>query len=271
MLKVVLAFAVRMAAWAARKGAEGSPPRRPLTVERLLKDEQFGVITEYFEDYGYGFIKSPAIHRLCGRDVRFKAWQLLGRRLGETVAFRVELSSDGLPRVAGPVLGEHGRTHVVGATTSPPLAAAAGAPGVNSQGARAFEGRPPGRRPPMGGGGCQGDEVPEALRARGAQLAGTVAEVNGAQGFGVVACEEVRRVYGSDALISRRFLAGLSVGDRISFRLEPGMAGAAGYSGGGFPRPRAVDVRRISTKVLASSHSHPRAEHHWNHAVVDWA
>lgn len=83
---------------------------RPLTVERLLKEEHVGVVSEYLEEAGYGFIKNTAIHRLCGRDVRFQAWQLLGLRVGDTVCFRARLSSDGLPRVAGPAAGASNTT-----------------------------------------------------------------------------------------------------------------------------------------------------------------
>lgn len=75
----------------------------PLTVESLSREEHSGVITDYFEHAGYGFIHNAAIHRLCGHDVRFQAWQAPSYRFGDAVVFRVRLNVDGLPRAIGPV------------------------------------------------------------------------------------------------------------------------------------------------------------------------
>lgn len=176
---------------------------RPLTVETLLKSEHVGVVAEYVEDMGYGFIRNSQIHRLCGRDVRFQAWQLPDHKVGDEVKFRIKLNSDGLPRVAESV-----------STAGEPLPRKTRHAPSSRLGVSTI---------PVGG-----------------LFQGVVVEVNTLQGFGLVACDEVRLLGFAlgQALLTRRSLPGLREGDQVSFRIE-----ASELSGGqrGM-RPRAVDV-----------------------------
>lgn len=88
-------------AWAASSPARVRPGaiQAELTWDRLHSDEHEGVVKEFRERKGYGFLKHDAIYKLCGHDVFFLKGQLRSSEVGARVRFRVEIDSAGRPRV----------------------------------------------------------------------------------------------------------------------------------------------------------------------------
>lgn len=250
-------------------GGGGRRSTPPLTVERLVKEEHEGVICEFRQGAGFGFIHNDEVHRLCGRDVRFQSWQYPGHKVGDSVRFRVRLSEDGLPRaaVAGETRSNVGAGNAYAANWASASAAAVGVPEGAAGG---LHWAPPPRpatvlRPtpatswappptaqasstPTGCGGSMQWHAPTDARSMvttkpvsGELCEGVVKEVHAAQGFALIACDEVHDASGSGlAMAPRRYLQGLASGDRVAFRLELGGRPGAAV---GCRLPRAVDVR----------------------------
>eukprot|EP00746_Dinoflagellata_sp_MGD_P041238 gnl/MRDRNA2_/MRDRNA2_199717_c0_seq1.p1 gnl/MRDRNA2_/MRDRNA2_199717_c0~~gnl/MRDRNA2_/MRDRNA2_199717_c0_seq1.p1 ORF type:complete len:528 (-),score=55.31 gnl/MRDRNA2_/MRDRNA2_199717_c0_seq1:211-1569(-) len=70
----------------------------PLTRRELLSQVHRGVLWQYNEISGYGFIRTPEIYALCGVDVYVPRGQCEGKRVGDEVCFAVELNGEGMPR-----------------------------------------------------------------------------------------------------------------------------------------------------------------------------
>jgi len=214
----------------------GKRSERSLTVEKMLKEEHVGTILEFHEDVGYGFVRNRDIHRLCGRDVRFQAWQVVGRCVGDEVLFKVLLNNDGLPRVAGSVSasgvhttgGANGRAH--GERDPWTLNGSRSQPWSESTSwtePRSGAGRISSSRPRTFGYAPSNDSIAKTpVSARNVEGAackvsetfkGTVVKVDGVHGFGLVAsvAHPAREVF-----LARRYLVDLAPGDHVQFGVE---------------------------------------------------
>jgi len=69
-----------------------------MTMESMTMERHTGVIYQFSSARGYGFVRNPLIHRLCGRDIFIAASQVGRCKVGDEVSFMVELTHDGLPR-----------------------------------------------------------------------------------------------------------------------------------------------------------------------------
>lgn len=144
-----------------------------------------GVVKSINSDAGFGFIACEETHEVFGRDVFAKQSQLEGLKAGDSVSFSVAVDpARGFPQ------------------------------------ARALE--PVSARPEL---------EPRRHRApaqAGAWLAGVDSEVcytgvvrtrNELGGYGFVACQETYRMFGRDVFVNPGLMAGVRVGDVVSFRV----------------------------------------------------
>eukprot|EP00439_Symbiodinium_sp_Y106_P028615 s3181_g3.t1 len=70
-----------------------------LSVDSCLQLEHSGIVCDVDETRGRGFIHNEALHRLLGKDVLFRAVQVPGAQVGQSVCFQLELDAEGRPRV----------------------------------------------------------------------------------------------------------------------------------------------------------------------------
>lgn len=149
----------------------------------LFLEELTGVIVHFFEGAGYGFIRNDEVQRCFGKDVRFQAWQFLGRSVGDIVTFRLRVSDDGLPRVA----------------------AGGGRSVLDSQQARQV-------RDGDTSGGMVGSGADIGMVQHGEVL-----DINHTHGFAIVKTGRV------EIFVPQRFLNGLAVGDHVEVLVDFGV------------------------------------------------